>query len=108
MGLQFLEEVMDGELGVAVVEADDEADRDHVVAERIDERAPELAVLLSAPQRPAHRVNDGLQRLRDLPDLLDAELPDLRLTAAQPEAVQSHAGEVSLRSLGEDRDLRDE
>ena len=50
----------------------------------------------------------ALERLRDLPDLLDAELPDLRLVAAQVEAVDRDAGEMALRPLGEDGDLRDE
>ena len=49
-----------------------------------------------------------LERLRDLPDLLHAELPDLRLVAAQAEPVERDAGEMALRSLGEDGDLRDE
>ena len=93
---------MDGELGVAVVEPHDHAERDHVVAHRVDERAAELAVLCSGPERPAHRVNHPLERPRDLPDLLHAERPDLRVVALQAEAVERDAGEVALRSLTED------
>ena len=37
-----------------------------------------------------------------LPDLLDAERPDLRLLAREPEAVDRGAGQVALRALGED------
>ena len=46
--LQLLEQVVHRELGVAVVEPDDHAERDHVVAHRVDERAAELAVLRAA------------------------------------------------------------
>ena len=45
MGLQFLEEVVRRQRGIAVVESHDHADRQHVVAHRIDERTAELAVL---------------------------------------------------------------
>ena len=51
---------------------------------------------------------DVPQRLRDLPDLLHAELPYLRLVAAQPEVVDRDAGEMALRSLGEHGHLGDE
>ena len=59
------------------------------VAHRVDEGAAELAVLGALAQRPAHRVDDVLERLRHLPDLLDAERPDLRLRALEPEARRS-------------------
>ena len=64
MRLQLLQQVVDGELDVAVVEPDDHADREHVVAHRVDERAAELAVLRRGAQRPAHRVDDAVERLR--------------------------------------------
>ena len=57
--LQLLEQVVRRQLGVAVVEPDDEPDRDHVVAHRVDERAAELAELAAAAERPAHRVDDA-------------------------------------------------
>src|SRR5205085_7920787 len=44
MRLQLLQQIVDGQGSIAVVEADDHAERDHVVAERVDERAAELAV----------------------------------------------------------------
>src|SRR6478609_4490593 len=88
MELQLLQQVVHRQLRVGVVEPDDEADRDHVVAHGIDERAAELAELLPRPQRPAHRVDHAVERLRDLPDLLHAERPYLRVLAAQPEAVE--------------------
>ena len=106
--LQLLQQVVHRERRVAVVEPDDEADRDHVLAHRVDERAAELAELLAGAQRPAHRVDDAVERLRDLPDLLHRELPDLRLLAAEGEAVDRDAGEVALRPLREHRDLGDE
>jgi hypothetical protein len=91
----------------AVVQPDDEADRDHVLAHGVDERAAELAEALAGPQRPAHRVNDPVERLGDLPDLLHGELPDLRLLAAEGEAIDGDAREVPLRPLREHRDLGD-
>ena len=108
MGLQLLQQIVRGQLDVAIVESDDHADREHVVAHRVEERAAELAVLLRRAQRPAHRVDHVAQRPLDLPDLLHAELPHLRLGAREPEAVERDAGEMALRSLGEHRHLRDE
>ena len=62
----------------------------------------------SAPgaQRPAQRVDHPVERLRDLPDLLHAERPRLRVLAAQPEPPERGAGQMTLRALGEDRDAR--
>ena len=108
MGLQLLEEVVHGQRGVAVVEPDDHADREHVVAHRVDERAAELAVLGRAAERPAHRVDDVVERLRDLPDLFDPERPHLRVLALEAETVDRRPGQVSLRALGEDGHLADQ
>src|SRR5919197_6226292 len=99
MGLQLLEQVVHRQLRVTVVEADDHPDRDHVLAHRIDERAAELAVLGARPERPAHRVDDAVERLRDLPDLLHPERPDLRMLAADPEAVEGDTRQMTLSSL---------
>ncbi len=96
---------MGRDLEVAVVEPDDHPQRDHVVAHRVDERAAELAVLASTAERPAHRVDHPVERLRDLPHLLDPERPDLRVLAGKAEPVHRDTGQVSLRPLGEDRDL---
>ena len=104
--LQLLQHVVHGELDVARLEPGDEAEREHVVAHRVDEGAAELPVLRALAQRPAHRVDDVGERLRHLPDLLDAERPDLRLLPRQAEAVDRGAGEVALRPLGQDRHLR--
>ena len=76
-------------------------DRDQVVAHRIDERAAELAVLGRRPQRPAHRVDHAVERLRDAPDLLHAERPDLRVRALEREPLDRGSGQVALRALGE-------
>ena len=108
MRLELLEQVVHGELDVAVVEPDHHAERDHVIAHRVDERAAELPVPRPAPQRPAHRVDHAVERPRDLPDLLHRELPHLRLLTAEGEPVESDAGEVALRPFGEHRDLGDE
>ena len=96
------------QLDVAVVEAHDHAERDHVVAHRVDERAAELAVLGAPAQRPAHRVDHPPQRPVDLPDLLDAERPDLRVLALEAEVVDRGAGQMALRALAEDGDAADE
>jgi hypothetical protein len=53
-------------------------------------------------------VDHAVERLGDLPDLLHGELPHLRLLAAEVEAVERDAREVTLRSLREHRDLRHE
>ena len=95
--------------GVAVVETQDHPDRDQVVAHRIDERSAELAVLRLRAQRPPHRVDHPVERPRDLPHLLHAELPHLGCgVAAQPEAVERDVGEVPVRALREHGHAGDE
>src|SRR5205807_10179819 len=78
-----------------------------VLAHRVDERAAELAELRAEPQRPAHRVDHAVERLRDLPDLLHAELPLLRVTGAEVEVADRGARQVPLGALAEDGRLRD-
>ena len=90
---------------VGGVQADDHAERHAVLAHRVDEAAAELAVALGAAQRPAHRVDHAVERLLDVPHLLDAERPDLRLRG-EAEPVERDPGQVALRPLGEDRDAR--
>ena len=87
---------------------DDHPESEHVLAHRIDERAAEFAVLGSRPQRPAHRVDDTVERPRNLPDLLHSERPNLRVLAGQAEAVERDTREMPLRPFGEDRNLRDQ
>src|SRR5919197_2707749 len=99
MRLQLLEHVVDREAGVAVVEPSDEAHRDLVLAHRVDEGAAELAVLGAKAERPAHRVDHPVERLLDLPDLLDAEIPLLRVAAAEVEVTDRGAREVALGAL---------
>src|SRR5581483_3199673 len=106
MRLQLLQQIVNRELGVAVVEPDDHPDRDELIAHRIDERAAELAVALAGAQRPPHRVHDAVERLRDLPHLLHAERPHLRVLAAQPEPLECSAREMTLRALRENRHAR--
>src|SRR5207247_1938703 len=72
----------------------------------IDEGAAELPVLRRRAQRPAHRVDDTVERPRDLPHLLHAERPDLRVLPAEGEAVERDSGEVALRALRKDGDAR--
>src|SRR5262249_36506522 len=106
MRLQLLQQVVYRERRVAIVEPDDQPDREHVLAHRVDERAAELAEALAGAQRPAHRVDDPVERFGDLPDLLDRELPHLRLLAAEREPVERDAREMPLRPLGENGDFR--
>ena len=99
---------MHREARVAVVEPDHQAHRDLVLAHRVDERAAELAVLGREVQRPPHRVDDPVERLLDLPDLLDAELPLLRVLRADVEVADRRPGQVPLGALAEDGRLRDQ
>ena len=108
MALQLLERVVHREARVAVVEADDEPHRDLVLAHRVDERAAELAVLGGEAERPAHRVDHAVERLLHLPDLLDPELPLLRVLGAELEVADRRAGQVALGALAEDGGLGDQ
>src|ERR671916_6686 len=100
VAFQLLERVVHGEARVLVVEADDEAHRDLVLAHRVDERAAELAVLGGELERPAHRVDHAVERLLDLPHLLHAQLPLLRVLGPDPEVADRRAGEVAGGALG--------
>jgi hypothetical protein len=52
-------------------------------------------------------VDDLVQRLGDLPDLLDPELPDLRLAVlGEAELLDRRAGQVAPAALGQDGGLR--
>ena len=93
---------------VGVVEAGDEADAELVLAHRVDEAAAELVVARRLAQRPAHRVDHPVERLLDLPDLLDPELPAHRVGAVHVEVVVGGVGEVADRALGEDGRLGDD
>ena len=108
MRLQLLQQIVHRELDVAIVQPHDHSERDHVLAHRVDEGAAELAVLRLRAERPTHRVNHAVERLRHLPHFLDAERPDLRVLAVQAEAFERDAGEVALRSLGEHGHARDD
>src|SRR5205823_5752863 len=44
----------------------------------------------------------------DLPDLFDAERPDLRVLTLEPKPVDRNPGEMALRPLGEHGHARDE
>ena len=68
---------------------------------------PNSLHLARLAKRPAHRVDHAVERLRDLPDLLHAELPALRVQALQVEVVDRGAGQVAQRALGEHGRLRD-
>ena len=105
--LEPLQLVVDAEGGVGVVEADDEAEADLVLAHRVDEAAARLLVFGAPAQRPAEGVDDPVERLRDLPDLLHPELPGLRVGAVHVEVVVGGVGEVADRPLGEDGRLGD-
>ena len=101
-GLELLQQVVAGDGGVGVVQADDEADRHAVVAHRVDPRAAELLVLGAVAQRPAQRVDDAVELARDLPDLLDPERPHLGLAAGgEVELADRGAGQMAPGALGQ-------
>jgi hypothetical protein len=85
--LPLLEHVVRGGGGVGVLEVDDEADRDEIltgllVLHRVQPGAADLTVLGGELARPgADRVDHAVERLGDLPHLLDAQLPHLRFAA---------------------------
>ena len=94
--------------GVGVVEADDEADADLVLAHRVDEAAAELVVAGGFAQRPAHRVDHPVERLLHLPDLFHPELPAHRVGAVKVEVVVGGVAEVADGALGEHGRLGDD
>src|SRR5207302_4445840 len=51
---------------------------------------------------------DTVERTRHLPDLLDAQRPDLRILTRQTEPIESNTREMPLRSLGEHRHAGDD
>ena len=106
--LELLQQVVRRQLDVPVVEPDDEPERNQLLAHRVEPRAAELPVPRRLAERPAERVHDLVERLRDAPDLLDAELPDLRLASVKPEPVERGKREVTRRALGEHRHPRDD
>ena len=53
-------------------------------------------------------MDHAVERLLDLPHLLDAELPLLRVLGAEVEVADRRAGEMALRALGEHGGLRDQ
>ena len=97
---------MHGQGRIGVVHADDEPERDHLLAHRVDEAAAELAMRRAAPKRPAESMDDPVERLRNLPDLLHAERVDLRRLALDPELGDRGSRQVSQRSLSNDRRAR--
>jgi hypothetical protein len=96
------------EAGVAIVEPGNQPERDPVLTHRIDERAAELAVLRGEAQRPARRVDHAVERLLDLPHLLHAELPLLRVLGPHVEVADGRPCQVALRSLGQHGRLGDQ
>ena len=83
MRLEALEFLERRQIRVVVIEMDDEADRNQIVVEVIEERAAAGAVV----ERPAERVLDEAAAVfvrRDLPQLLQADAEFLRLACLAP------------------------
>ncbi len=59
-------------------------------------------------QGPGHRVDHAVERPLDLPDLLHAQLPLLRILGAEVEVTNRRAGEVTLGALGQHGCLGDQ
>ncbi len=93
------------EPGVGVVEADDEAERDLVVVEVVEEGAA-VGVRIERPARGVdHEAGRGLRRLH-LPQFLDADGVALRvLPRVEREARDQLPAEAAARTLGKDRVL---
>src|SRR6185437_12135632 len=96
------------EIGVAIVEPDDEADRDLVVLEVIEKGA----AIGRAVERPADRMKDEARlvaRRIDLPQLLDADAVGLRVGGGtQIEALDQCLGQRAAAALSEEGLLADQ
>ena len=103
MGLELLEEVVHREGRVMVLEPDDQADGQPVLAHRVDEAAAGLTVLARPAKRPAERVDHAVERARDLPHLLHAEAPDLRVHGAEAELLGERPCQMPLCPLAQHR-----
>src|SRR5581483_10021521 len=108
--LPLAEETVRVEERVGRVERDDEAERDELVREGVDETAAEL--LAEELERETRRVDDLAlveAALRDLPELLDAGRVDLRVLAVVelvgPDQVFRQR---APRSFAEDRHVRED
>src|SRR5690242_16008430 len=92
MRLKALKFVERRQIRIAIIQMDDKADRDQIVAEVIDERAAASAVI----ERPAQRVLHQSAAVfvgRNLPELLEADAEFLRLAiGSQPEALDQRLG----------------
>ncbi len=106
MGLEALHLIERRQPGVAVVQADHEAERDQVLAEMIKERT---AIDVGA-QRPAQAVLDQARLViggGNFPQLLDPDRVGLRILAlAQVEPRHQLLGQRAAAALGEQRVFR--
>src|SRR5690606_26503079 len=82
MRLEALELLERRDVGVLVIQVDDEADRNLVVFEVIEERAASGAVAQRPAERMLHEAGLVLFR-RDLPEFLQADAKFLRLAAVR-------------------------
>src|SRR5262249_42442359 len=101
MQLEALEFVVRREMRIAIVQMNDEPDRDEDFAEVIDERAAAGAAF----QRPSLRMDDSAALVlagRDFPQLLDADAVLLRIDAvAQREARHQRFGQRTATAFRE-------
>ena len=108
MRLEALELLERREIGVLVVEVDDEAHGNEVLAIVIEERAAAGGIV----ERPAERMLDETRLVlfgRDLPQLLEADAELLRIAVAiEGKAGDELLGERAARALGNDRVLAPE
>src|SRR5215467_6434878 len=103
MGLEALKLAVGGQVGVLIVEMDDEPDRDQVAAVVIEERSTAGAVL----ERPSQRMLHEPRRVRlrsHLPQLLKTDAVLLGLSALfQSELGNELLGKRSARALADER-----
>src|SRR5690606_22349125 len=101
MQLEALEFVIGTQIGILIVEADDEADGDLPVLQVIEKRPAVGGVV----ERPAGGVQDKagpVLRRVDLPQFLQADAVGLRLDApAQIEALHELLAQIAAAAFGE-------
>ncbi len=103
MGLEALELIVGAEIGVAVIEADDESDSHLILFHMIDKRPPVGACVERPANRMHHQSGPMLGRI-DLPKLFQTDAVSLGVDPlAQSETLEQCLGQRAAATLGEQR-----
>ena len=102
MLLESLHQAVHVEIRIAVVEADDQSQRDEIGLQRIDEAASKRV----ARQRPSQRVDDAIEGLLRFPELFDAERKKLRIPRGDVLPFAPCLCQQPAAAAGEGRDFR--